>query len=143
MSTQANAISNARQHMSALHQIGYILGEINDFEDALNQILKAVCEGLNMSLATVSLLHEETDQLSIDIAYGLSKSEIERGRYKVGEGITGKVVESGKPVIVPRISSEPLFLNRTGAGEERANLFYLRAITLSQKVVGNQRRYPL
>jgi Nif-specific regulatory protein len=138
MSTQTNAISNARQHMSALHQIGYILGEINDFEDALNQILKAVCEGLNMSLATVSLLHEETDQLSIDIAYGLSKSEIERGRYKVGEGITGKVVESGKPVIVPRISSEPLFLNRTGAhgNEKEQTSFICVPITLSQKVVG-------
>ena len=81
MNTQPNATSNARQYMSALHQIGYILGEINDFEDALNQILKAVCEGLNMSLATLSLLHEETDQVTIDLAYGLSESEMEKGRW--------------------------------------------------------------
>ena len=32
-------------------------------------------------------------------------------RFKVGEGITGKVVESGKPIVVPRVSKEPAFLN--------------------------------
>jgi Nif-specific regulatory protein len=35
-------------------------------------------------------------------------------RYKIGEGITGKVVESGKPIVVPRVSREPAFLNRAG-----------------------------
>ena len=37
-----------------------------------------------------------------------------KGVYLMGEGITGQVVESGKPVIVPRVSEEPRFLNRTG-----------------------------
>ena len=32
-------------------------------------------------------------------------------RIKLGEGITGKVVESGKPIVVPRVSREPAFLN--------------------------------
>ena len=32
-------------------------------------------------------------------------------QIKVGEGITGKVVESGKPIVVPRVSKEPAFLN--------------------------------
>ena len=32
-------------------------------------------------------------------------------RFKVGEGITGKVVESGRPIVVPRVSKEPTFLN--------------------------------
>ncbi|HUO58784.1 MAG TPA: nif-specific transcriptional activator NifA, partial [bacterium] len=34
-------------------------------------------------------------------------------KYKIGEGITGKVVEKGEPMIVPDIGKEPLFLNRT------------------------------
>lgn len=129
---------NAQQQISVLHEIGQILGATTDLEEALNLILKQICERLNMSLATVSLLHQETEQVTIDIAYGLSRSEMERGRYKVGEGITGKVVESGKPVIVPRISSEPLFLNRTGAhGNEKEQMsFICLPISLAQEVVG-------
>ncbi|EKD37414.1 MAG: hypothetical protein ACD_75C01140G0001, partial [uncultured bacterium] len=41
-----------------------------------------------------------------------------RGIYKLGEGITGRVVASGTPIVVPLISEEPLFLNRT---RSRAN----------------------
>ena len=30
----------------------------------------------------------------------------------LGEGITGQVVQTGKPIVVPRVSREPMFLNR-------------------------------
>ena len=106
---------NARRQVSVLHEIGQILGAATNFEEALYEILKLLCERMEMSLGTLSLLDQEEGAVAIDIAYGLSKSEMEKGRYKIGEGITGKVVEAGKPVIVPRIGSEPLFLNRTGA----------------------------
>jgi Nif-specific regulatory protein len=132
-------ISNAQQQISALHDIGQILGSTTLFEDALNSILKLMCDQLDMSLGTVSLLSQEETQVSIDIAYGLSASEIKRGHYQVGEGITGKVVESGKAVIVPRISSEPLFLNRTRAHEssEKEQISFICVpILLQQKVVG-------
>jgi Nif-specific regulatory protein len=61
------------------------------------------------------LLNRETGEIFIEAAYGLSTSQRERGRYRLGEGVTGKVVETGQPAVVPRISEEPLFLNRTGA----------------------------
>jgi Nif-specific regulatory protein len=38
---------------------------------------------------------------------------MERGKYKLGEGITGRVIQTGKALVVPKISEEPLFLNRT------------------------------
>ncbi len=138
MPTSSPTMPNAQQQISALHKIGQILGATTDLEDALNSILKHICDRLGMSLATVSLLHEATAQVSIDIAHGLSRREMERGRYKVGEGITGKVVESGKPVIVPRISSEPLFLNRTGARHRKKEQtsFICVPISLGQEVVG-------
>jgi len=41
------------------------------------------------------------------------KRKKERGRYRIGEGIVGKVVKTGRSVIVPNINDEPLFLNRT------------------------------
>ena len=55
------------------------------FEEALNVILKLMCDQLDMSLGTVSLLSQEASEVSIDIAYGLSQSEIKRGRYDVGK----------------------------------------------------------
>ena len=71
MPTSSLSAPNAQQQISVLHEIGQILGATTDLEEALNLILKQICERLNMSLATVSLLHQETEQVTIDIAYGL------------------------------------------------------------------------
>ena len=103
-----------RDVMILLHEIGAVLGPASSFEDAVHEILQLLCERAGMQRGTLSLTRDDRE-VAIDIAYGLSKSEMQRGRYKIGEGITGRVVQSGKPVIVPRISSEPLFLDRTGS----------------------------
>ncbi|MCP4693833.1 MAG: GAF domain-containing protein, partial [Desulfobacterales bacterium] len=50
---------------------------------------------------------------------GLSRSTMERVRYKLGEGITGRVIETGEAVAIPKISEEPLFLNRTASRKNR------------------------
>ncbi len=129
----------ARRPVSVLCDVAQILGMTTDFAASLHDILKLLCDRLEMRLGTLSLLHPDGAEVAIDLAYGLSKSEIERGRYKIGEGITGKVVESGKPVIVPRISSEPLFLNRTGARgrtEKAQTSFICVPILLQNQVVG-------
>ena len=53
----------------------------------------------------------DTGELQLEAADG-AIAPGERVRYRVGEGITGQVVESGKPIVVPRVSREPTFLNR-------------------------------
>ena len=128
-----------QQQLTVLHRIGEILGSATDFERALHDILETLSERLAMRLGTLSLLGGDEEEITIDIAFGLSRDEIDRGRYKVGEGITGRVVASGKPVIVPRISSEPLFLDRTGARtshERSQSSFICVPIQLQGEVVG-------
>ena len=129
---------NDNLQVAVLHEFGEILGSTAEFEEALYEILRLLCDRMEMRLGTLSLPREDSE-VSIDIAYGLSKSEIKRGRYKIGEGITGRVIESGKPVIVPRISGEPLFLDRTGARaetEKSQTSFICVPILLQRLVVG-------
>ena len=71
-----------------------------------------------MTPSMVSLLDASAGELAIAVAHGLT-SEGKRARYNIGEGITGRVAESGKPIVVPRMSREPMFLNRAG---QRKNL---------------------
>ncbi|MBU0482929.1 MAG: sigma 54-interacting transcriptional regulator [Proteobacteria bacterium] len=66
-----------------------------------------------MSNGTVTIINPVTGQLEIEVAHGMTAEARSRGKYKIGEGITGRVVASGAPIVVPQISEEPLFLNRT------------------------------
>lgn len=103
------------EELALLYEISQKLGENLDLREISGPLLKGMAEHMGMSHGTLTLLNRETGEINIEAAYGLSVSEKERGRYKLGEGVTGRVVETGRPAVVPRISEEPMFLNRTGA----------------------------
>ena len=62
---------------------------------------------------TITLRDRDTGDLNIEAATGMTWQVQRRAKYKVGEGITGRVVESGRHIIVPQVSQEPLFLDKT------------------------------
>lgn len=110
-----------------LFEISQILDRSMDLRDVLGPVLKAMAEHMGMMRGTISLLNRETEEITIEAAYGLSLSQQDRGKYKLGEGVTGKVVQTGQPAAVPRISDEPLFLDKTGArkGLPKSNISFL------------------
>ncbi len=69
-----------------------------------------------MNRATITLLDSETGQLSINASYGLSLEEKRRGVYNLDEGVTGRIFRTVEHFVVPDVSKEPLFLNKTGRG---------------------------
>ncbi|OGW52020.1 MAG: sigma-54-dependent Fis family transcriptional regulator, partial [Nitrospirae bacterium RBG_13_43_8] len=54
-----------------------------------------------------------------------TKDQIEKGKYKIGEGIVGRVLERGAPMIIPDVGEEPLFLNKTGSRMKRSGISFL------------------
>jgi Nif-specific regulatory protein len=125
--------------VKALVEISEALASALDLETALNSILKVFAEALEMQRGTITLVDPSTNELHIEVAHGLTKEEKERGRYKIGEGITGLVVETGQPMVVPDIGAEPLFLNRTQARKnlrDRRFAFLCVPIKMGGKVAG-------
>jgi Nif-specific regulatory protein len=78
-----------------------------------------------MERGSVFLLDDGTKELRIVAAHGLTKDQIEKGKYKTGEGIVGRVLEKGYPVVVPDVEEEPLFLNKTGSRIKRSGISFL------------------
>jgi Nif-specific regulatory protein len=77
---------------------------------------------MEMVRGAISILNPLRDEISIEVAHGISKVAMEKGKYKLGEGITGQVIQSGKAVAIPKISEEPQFLNRTASRKSKQNL---------------------
>ena len=97
-----------------IYEISKILASSLDLQKTLREVLNVLSSHLKMRRGMVSLLHEAGD-LHVVGASGLSTEEIKRGRFQIGEGVTGKIMKSGMPIVVPDIAKEPLFLNRTGS----------------------------
>jgi Nif-specific regulatory protein len=99
--------------LTDLLEISQTLGSTPNPRAALTRVLEILEDRHGIVSGSVALL-EGTGELAIEASVGLSGEIARRTRYKVGEGIIGRVVESGKPVVVPQVSQEPLFLDRTG-----------------------------
>lgn len=125
--------------VKVLTEISSALSNSLDIEKSLNSILKVLSDSLGMERGTITLVDPKTNELHIEVAHGLTSKEKERGRYKIGEGITGKVVESGQPMVIKDIGAEPLFLNRTKSRQDMENrkfAFLCVPIKVGSKVIG-------
>ena len=99
--------------LSALLEVSKALSSTLNIREAVEKVLEILDREVGMRRGAIALLEDSNNSLSIQYSFGLSEGERRRGRYKIDEGITGRVVSSGKPIIVPQISKEPMFLNRT------------------------------
>ena len=101
------------QELSALYEISRALASSLDLMETSAKILEILAKELSMRRGTLTLLDPDTKELVIEAAHGLTTEEMARGRFKIGEGVTGRVFEQGEPMIIPDLGREPLFLNRT------------------------------
>ena len=124
------------QEMRLLHSISSIVDQSMDMRAVVYPILEALAEFLGFRRATITLLRKGGDDILIEAAYGLTRAQAELGHYKLGEGVTGKVVLSGEPMIIPRTSESPIFLNRIRLGKDPDTAFICVPIKEKQEVVG-------
>jgi len=101
--------------LSALLTICQAIDQALDLESALDGVLCILSEQLSMQRATVTLYDSKTGHLSINASYGLTTEEKQRGVYRLDEGVTGRIFQTGEPFYVPDIDKEPLFLDKTGS----------------------------
>ena len=108
-------IRNETNELRLLFEVSRALEGASELSDHLDTALELMARYTGMMRGALLLVDPLSHEIVIESSYGLSSSEQKRARYKFGEGVTGRVLETGRPVAVPKVSEEPLFLNRTGA----------------------------
>jgi Nif-specific regulatory protein len=126
------------QEITYLYEIVKALNSTIDLKKSLYVVLEILSESLDMKRGTITILNPLRDEIRIEAAHGLTRNAMERGRYKLGEGITGRVIEKGKPIVVPKISEEPQFLDRTAARRKTEEEFSFICVPIQKgtQVVG-------
>src|ERR687897_3372635 len=119
MSTARTAVKPAESSTREVRRLASLLdtsqaltGTI-DLKGGLHRVLEILGRHHGAIRSTVVMLDDDTGQLQVEASDGLDRPGY-RVSYQLGEGITGRVVESGKPIVVPQISREPMFLDRLG-----------------------------
>ncbi len=122
-----------------LFEMSQIVTESGNLTTTLQILIRLMRRHMKVIRGMVTLYDTDYGKIFIHESFGLTDEEAAKGVYFLGEGITGKVVESGQAIIVPRISEEPEFLNRTGSRNDIADSrlsFLCVPIMRGRKVMG-------
>ena len=125
--------------MSALYDIAGVLAERSGQSQTLHDIIQVLESQLGMMRCTVMLLAPDGQRLIIAATRSLSPSLVDKAHYQRGEGITGKVLSTGRALIVPSIAAEPEFRDRIHERSRRQvedASFICVPIMLGAEVVG-------
>jgi Nif-specific regulatory protein len=122
-----------------LYKISQVIAASEDLESSLLIILGVMQKRLKVLRGAVTLYERGSETIFIHKSFGLSDQEKSRGVYAPGEGITGEVVESGQPIVVPHIAADGRFLDRTQTHSDGAGMnasFFCVPIIHAKKVLG-------
>ncbi|MFZ2632387.1 MAG: sigma 54-interacting transcriptional regulator [Desulfosalsimonadaceae bacterium] len=132
-----NALLRKNRELSAILKVSQELTTSFNLEENMLSAMQILGTHLEMQRGCVFLLDPDTYKLRIIAAHGLTQQEISRGIYQVGEGIVGRVLETGKPMFVPNIGKEPMFLNKTGSRPSKKGISFLCSpISIEGKAIG-------
>jgi len=93
--------------LMALSRVSAAISGLHELDDILRIGLDNVLNIMNGTVGGIMLLDEPSQTLFYRVYHGLSDKYAEELRLKLGEGIAGKVAQSGRAVLLEDISSEP------------------------------------
>ncbi|TAL28267.1 MAG: diguanylate cyclase [Nitrospirae bacterium] len=102
----------AKKEIEFFEEVAKILTSSMELNEILVAIMKKTKEMTKAETWSVLLVDEETGELVFEATDSKKKSQMEKYRLKLGEGIAGWVAQEGVPVIVPDVSKDERFSSR-------------------------------
>ena len=108
---RAQEASTANVELRAIYEISRILGSSLDLKATLSEVLTLLASYMEMLRGQISIV-DESGELRLIVAHGLTGAQLAAFRWRDGEGITPGVFRTGVGTVVPDITEEPRFLNQ-------------------------------
>jgi signal transduction histidine kinase len=100
-------VSSRTKELATLNSIATVVSSSLDLNKILNDALVETLELMQIEAGGIYLLQDSDDVLSIEAYQGLSESFIsEIDNLNVGEGFSGRVIQSGEVLVIPEISQD-------------------------------------
>jgi HD-GYP domain-containing protein (c-di-GMP phosphodiesterase class II) len=128
-------VDNLVLMLTSIHEFGSLASEIASKTGLVNLIIETACNLLNSQMGSLMLINQN-NELYIVAAKGLSKEVIENTKMKIGEGIAGMVVSTGKYYFVEDIETDVRFLRPNLEEKYETKSFISVPLKIKNKVIG-------
>jgi len=106
------AVAGADKHLAALQRVAGALARNAGQRRVLEEVLAILERELGLFRGTILLLSADGDGLDVEVVGDVAADDPHDLRYHKGEGVTGRVWETGEPIVIERIADVPEFRDR-------------------------------
>ena len=118
------AVENEERRLSTINAVLSVVAESLDLHQMLQHAMEKVSEIMRVEKWLLYLLDEASDELTLEAYHGVSSEFTELAkRIRVGEGLNGRVAQTGEPLATNDLSISPVLSSEIGLRENvRAQL---------------------
>lgn len=102
----------SQEELDTILRFGSLINSSLNIEDVLDHAMKWAEEFMDAEASSVYELNKEKNEIFIRLARGEKREPIRGIRLKVGEGISGWVVKTGRPVVSQDVSKDKRFSDK-------------------------------
>jgi signal transduction histidine kinase len=101
-------VTSRTKELSALNAVASVVSRSLDLDQVLTNALDKTLEVVEIEAGGIYLLQDDAQTLNIAVQKGLSLQIVAQvDNLKVGEGFSGQVAQTGEPLVVQDLSTDP------------------------------------
>lgn len=117
------------------HEFGMTTLGMTSKEELTRGVLDNALKLIEADLGSIMLIERETRELVIFVSRGIPRAIIDNTRMKIGEGIAGKVAQTGKAIFVENIEQDARY-QRTNLERYGSPSFITVPMRVKNRIIG-------
>ena len=98
------------RHFAVLARVSSVINSSLDPKEVLNRVLTEAVRVMQATSGSIVLIDPHTQLLEIEVASGLNR-QARRTKLAIGQGVTGWVARTGKPLRVPDVIADSRYVS--------------------------------
>src|SRR5439155_5427326 len=124
------------RELEFLHELTQLATQARDWDELMNTIIERTTVALGVDVCSLYLLDRDGDRLTLAATNGLDPNHVGKVSLAYGEGITGAVAKSRRPIQVPDVRLDPRFKWVRGYDLQGITSMLSVPLTWNDRVVG-------
>jgi HD-GYP domain-containing protein (c-di-GMP phosphodiesterase class II) len=129
-------LDNLLVMLVGIHEFGMTATGIASKEELNQSVIDSACRLLRSDAGSLMMLNHETNELTIAASRGLSPEVVAITRLKLGEGVAGRVAETGKGIFVEDIKTDVRFLHSPKQDHYTSRSFISVPLRVKNRIIG-------
>ena len=121
--------------LSTLNEVVELASRIPQLQDLLSLVLERTMRTVRATIGSIMLLDHDRKLLRVVAARGLPEGVVGHAEVAVGEGVAGKVVQIGEPILVEDISADPRF-GKANEPKYGSGAFMCLPVRVDDRIIG-------